>query len=136
MDMDIKSTHFTSIEQVTERYLNHEASGADIRTAEIPFSEILKDKVQERQNSEAVLTFSKHAAQRLSDRNIDLTKEQLDRLNKGARLSGDKGIKESLVLMDDYAFIVNTRSNTVITAMEKSNEEENIYTNIDGAVLV
>ena len=61
---------------------------------------------------------------------------KLDRLNKGARLSGDKGIKESLVLMDDYAFIVNTRSNTVITAMEKSNEEENIYTNIDGAVLV
>ena len=92
MDMDIKSTHFTSIEQVTERYLNHDASGADIRTAEIPFSEILKDKVQERQNSEAVLKFSKHAAQRLSDRNIDLTKEQLDRLKSSCERD-DKSIK-------------------------------------------
>ena len=80
--------------------------------------------------------FSKHAAQRLSDRNIALSDDQLDRLQRGAKLSSDKGIKESLVLMDEYAFIVNTENNTVITAMEHGREGENIYTNIDGAVLV
>lgn len=136
MDMDIKNTHFTSIEQVTERYLNHETARSDNKAPEISFGEILKDKVLEKDSSVAGLKFSKHAAQRLSDRNINLTREQLDRLGRGAKISGDKGIKESLVLMDDFAFIVNTGSNTVITAMEKSREEENVYTNIDGAVLV
>ena len=70
------------------------------------------------------------------ERNINLSKEQIDRLQKGAQLSNRKGIKESLVLMDEYAFIVNTGSNTVVTAMEKDADGENIYTNIDGAVLV
>lgn len=135
MDMEIKSTRFTSIEQVTQRYLNHDSSGSDDKAVTSSFGDILKDKVLEKNRSDTGLKFSKHAAQRLSDRNIDLTSEQLDRLNKGARLSSDKGIKESLVLMDDYAFIVNTGNNTVITAMEKNNEE-NVYTNIDGAVLV
>ena len=51
-------------------------------------------------------------------------------------LSSQKGIKESLVLMDELAFIINTGNNTVVTAMQKDNEGENIYTNIDGAVLV
>jgi flagellar operon protein len=70
------------------------------------------------------------------DRNINLSEEQLNRLEKGALLSSQKGIKESLVLMDELAFIINTGNNTVVTAMQKGNEGENIYTNIDGAVLV
>ena len=82
------------------------------------------------------LKFSKHAMQRLADRNIDLSNEQLDRLDKGVKLSVEKGIRESLVLMDDYAFIINTSRNTVITAMEQGNEGDNVFTNIDGAVLV
>ena len=83
-----------------------------------------------------LLKFSKHASQRLMDRNINLSEEQLNRLEKGAMLSSQKGIKESLVLMDELAFIINTGNNTVVTAMQKDNEGENIYTNIDGAVLV
>ena len=65
-----------------------------------------------------------------------MTDEQLGRLEKGAMLSNEKGIRDSLVLMDEYAFIINTSNNTVITAMQKDVDGENIYTNIDGAVLV
>ena len=47
-----------------------------------------------------------------------------------------KGIKDSLVLIDKLAFIVNVPSNTVVTAMDQSETSENIFTNIDGAVIV
>lgn len=139
--MDIKDARFTSIEQVTGRYLNQGSLYAPERSVETSFEEILRKKVDlntpgAQETGFADLRFSKHAAQRLSDRNISLSQEQLDRLQKGARLCGDKGIKESLVIMDEYAFIVNTQKNTVITAMEQGNEGENIFTNIDGAVLV
>lgn len=139
--MDIKEARFTSIEQVTGRYLNQGSSHVPEINAEASFEEILRKKVglneSKTQGTEAAdLRFSKHAVQRLSDRNISLSQEQLDRLQKGARLCGDKGIKESLVIMDEYAFIVNTQKNTVITAMEQGNNGENIFTNIDGAVLV
>ncbi len=131
--MDIKNTGFTSIEQVTGQYFNQNTSQTKKTDQSISFENILQQKVDE---NSSVLKFSKHASQRLSDRNINLTNEQMDRLNKGAKLSEEKGISESLVLMDDYAFIVNTKNNTVITAMEQDQAGENVYTNIDGAVLV
>ena len=60
----------------------------------------------------------------------------MKRLNEGALKANEKGIKESLVIMDSLAFIINTKSNTVITAMEKNTDSDNVYTNIDGAVII
>ena len=134
MDMDIKNHGFTSIEQVTGQYLNR-APRSNVTAGETSFRDVLIQKVNENTRS-SELKFSKHASQRLMDRNINLSEEQLNRLEKGAMLSSQKGIKESLVLMDELAFIINTGNNTVVTAMQKDNEGENIYTNIDGAVLV
>ena len=48
----------------------------------------------------------------------------------------EKSIKESLVMMDNIAFIVNIKNNTVITAMDQKTNDSNIFTNIDGAVIV
>ena len=71
---------------------------------------------------------------RLSDRGIDLSEEQTQRLNEGVRNAKEKGIQESLVLMDSLAFIVNTDNQTVITAMDR--KDTSVFTNIDGAVIV
>ena len=106
-----------------------------LQTEGLSFEEILNRKAQVGGET-GELKFSKHASQRLMDRNINLSEEQLNRLEKGAMLSSQKGIKESLVVMDEFAFIVNTQKNTVITAMEQGRQGENIYTNIDGAVFV
>ena len=65
---------------------------------------------------------------------LDIIK--LERLNDGTKKAGEKGIKDSLVLVDQLAFIVNTKSNTVITAMDQTETDENIFTNIDGAVII
>jgi flagellar operon protein len=73
---------------------------------------------------------------RLTQRDIRLTDDQMTRLEEGTKKASDKGIKESLVLVDDLAFIVNTDKKMVITAIDQNSSEDNIYTNIDGAVII
>lgn len=129
--MNINNKQFLSIEQLQDQFLTQQKSRPIIETAEgLSFEEILQ-KTQKM----GEVHFSKHAANRLSDRNIELTEEQLERLKDGTKKAGDKGIKESLVLIDELAFIVNTKSNTVITAFVQGETKENIFTNIDGAVI-
>ena len=132
--MNLDRAGFTSIEQVAGQYLGNTGK-VNTGSTEISFEEVLRQQVKDKEQTEE-LKFSKHAVQRLNDRNISLSETQLERLQNGARLSSEKGIRESLVVMDEYAFIVNTRNNTVITAMEEGRQGENIYTNIDGAVFV
>ncbi len=131
--MNIGNNQFLSIEQLQDTYLKQQkAARADKTPQGMSFEEIL----QKHQTQESALKFSKHASNRLSDRNIELTDAQLERLNDGTKKAGQKGIKESLVLVDKLAFIVNTKNNTVITAMEQTETDENIFTNIDGAVII
>lgn len=132
--MNLNKTGFTSIEQVTGQYLN-KTPNINRGNSSVSFEDILKQQFRE-QTQVSELKFSKHASQRLVDRNITLSEEQMERLQKGAKLSNEKGIKESLVVMDGFSFIVNTQNNTVITAMEQEKQGENIFTNIDGAVFV
>lgn len=81
------------------------------------------------------LQFSKHASMRMNNRDISLSKEQLERVEQGVECADKKGIKDSLVLVDNVALVVNVKSRTVITAMNQKNDN-NIFTNIDGAVIV
>lgn len=124
--MDIRN-NFTSIEQIQNQYLTKKTvSNITDGNKKEKFSDVF----------ETNLRFSKHADERLNTRNISLTEEQIERLNDGMKKAGEKGINESLVLMDNLAFIVNVKNNTVITAMDSSNTEERIFTKIDGAVIV
>lgn len=135
--MQINSRRFSSIEQVTGQYLGSKSKVQESQNQDVSFLDILNRTADEIKNKDGEeLKFSKHAGERLADRDITLTNEQLARLEDGAHKAGAKGIKESLVLMDGMAFIINTKSNTVITAMNQSGAEENIYTNIDGAVII
>ena len=45
-----------------------------------------------------------------------------------------KGSKDSLVMVDDTALIVNIPNKTVVTAMQVKGENENVFTNIDSVV--
>ena len=132
--MDVLKNNFLSIEQVQDKYLKG-AEKHDATTPEVRFESILFEKsqaVMPRQD----LRFSKHAALRLEDRNISLSDEQMARLNNGARKASEKGIKESLVIVDSLAFIVNVPNNTVVTALERTESDDSVFTNIDGAVII
>ena len=122
--------NFSSIEQITGAYLNNQVQkNADTnKNSNISFEEILKQKF-------VGLKFSKHAGERLEERNITLSDDQMKRLEKATAKADEKGIKESLMLMDNMAFIVNVKNSTVITAMDQTENKENVFTNIDGSML-
>ena len=93
------SKQFLSIEQVNDQYLKQNQAKNSTNSSDLSFEEILKSKQE--------VKFSKHASMRLSERNISLTDEQNLRLQNGVEAASEKGIKESLVLVDSLAFIVN-----------------------------
>lgn len=125
---------FASIEQVTDQYLNGRKVNQTSTSSDISFADILKEK----QDATSVpeLKFSKHAAMRLENRNISLSTEQSERLEAGVQKASEKGINESLVVMDSLAFIVNVPNKTVVTAIDQNESTNNVFTNIDGAVIV
>ena len=135
-NFNIQRNQFLSIEQLTDTYLQ------DAKKVQHPggksgvsFGQILEDKSKSFTQG-SVLKFSKHAANRLSTRNIELSDSQVMRLQDGMEKANAKGIKDSLVIVDELAFIVNIPSSTVVTAMDQNETSENIFTNIDGAVIV
>lgn len=134
--MDIQKNGFLSIEQLTDRYPNLSKNRQDsVNSSQgISFGEMLVQKSLEKQGT-SELKFSKHASLRLNDRGIELTKNQMERLEDGTRRAAQKGIKDSLVIVDQLAFIVNVPNSTVITAMDSTQDNENIFTNINGAVI-
>ncbi len=80
--------------------------------------------------------FSKHAADRISARDINLSDSDLERLGRGVGLAKEKGIRQTLIMMDNKVFIASVTNNTIITAATDENLKENVFTNIDGAVIV
>ena len=134
--MDIQNNGFLSIEQLTERFLNTgKGSPVKNRTAEeLSFRQVLEQKSAAGQDAER-LRFSKHAAVRLQDRGIELSNDQMERLSDGVKKAQRKGIRDSLVIVDQLAFIVNIPNQTVVTAMDSREADENVFTNINGAVI-
>ncbi len=87
------------------------------------------------QGSDA-LKVSGHAQSRLQSRGIEMDAAAWDRVKGGVDKAAAKGARESLVLMDDVALVVSVKNRTVITAVDKGSLKDNVFTNIDSAVIV
>lgn len=92
-----------------------------------PFGQVLQDQV---------LKLSNHAAKRLEQRGIELRSDQMAKINSAVDKAAAKGAKESLILMQDMALIVSVPNRTVVTAMDKKSMEDNVFTQIDSAVII
>lgn len=99
---------------------------------EVSFKEILEQKISE----ESKLSFSKHAVNRVVERNVDVSSANLERLNEGVRLAEEKGLKEPLILVDSTAYVVNLKNNKVVTVVSDESLKGAIFTNIDGTVMI
>lgn len=82
------------------------------------------------------LKFSKHALDRIKSRNIELTQQDLTKISDAVDRAEAKGVKEALILMNDKVFIASVKSKTIITASSEEQLKENVFTNIDGAVII
>lgn len=80
--------------------------------------------------------FSKHALDRLQSRNIKLTKEDISKINDAVNKAAEKGVKEALIIMGNTALVTSIKNKTVITAAIEENLKSNVFTNIDGAIII
>ncbi|MGO9480988.1 MAG: TIGR02530 family flagellar biosynthesis protein [Candidatus Kryptoniota bacterium] len=93
------------------------------------FDEVLRGELDR-------LKFSNHAQTRLESRNIQLSGDDVKQLADAVDLASQKGSQDSLVIMKNVAYVVNVKNRTVVTAVDGDNLNENVFTNIDSAVLV
>lgn len=82
------------------------------------------------------LKFSKHALDRIKSRNIELTQQDLTKISDAVDKAEAKGVKEALILMNNNVFIASVKSKTIITASSDEQLKDNVFTNIDGAVII
>jgi len=78
--------------------------------------------------------FSSHALKRLESRNINVSENDLSKIQNALERAESKGSKDSLIMMDNKAFIVNIPNRTIVTAMDVKESKENVFTNIDSVV--
>ncbi len=122
------TAHRSGVVSQNRAIQNHQTSGSGNRGVAADFSEQLRSKIEG-------VRFSAHAATRLKSRKIEMTEEIIGKLEKAVSGAADKGARDSLILMKDLAFIVNIPNRTVITAMDGESLKQNIFTNIDSAVI-
>lgn len=102
--------------------------GSTVQTGDkASFNDVFRDEFDR-------LKFSKHAQARMVSRNIDLSAGEFDRLTSAVTLAEQKGASDSLIMLDEKAFIVNVANKTVITVVNKENMDSSVITDIDSAV--
>ncbi|MGA4516361.1 flagellar protein [Solibacillus silvestris] len=82
------------------------------------------------------LKISKHASERLNERNISITDREWQQISEKVFEAKNKGVKQPLVLLDQAALIVSAKNATVITALDRNEAKQQLFTNIDGTILL
>ena len=100
------------------------------------FGAMLREQLAEKTQGAQQVNFSKHALERAEERGIELTPTLMDRLASSVEKAQEKGATNILAFDDSRAFIINIPYGRVITTMSQEEMKENVFTNIDGAVLL
>jgi flagellar operon protein len=102
-------------------------SSTKVQSGETSFNSIFQDELEK-------IKFSNHALKRLENRNIQLNENDINKIQDAVTKAEQKGSKDSLVMMNDTAYIVNIPNRTVVTAMPVNGSNDNVFTNIDSVV--
>lgn len=104
----------------------------------VDFESLLREKLTEDKPivKNEGLKFSKHAQKRVEQRGIELTENLMQSLNEAVDKARQKGVNDMVVIGEKGAFVVNVANNVVVTTMTQSEMKENVFTNIDGAMLI
>ncbi|MDR3627395.1 MAG: TIGR02530 family flagellar biosynthesis protein [Ignavibacteriaceae bacterium] len=102
-------------------------NSSKVQSGDDSFSSIFQQELEK-------IKFSSHALKRLENRNIQLNDTDISKISDAVSKAEQKGSKDSLVMVNDTAFIVNIPNRTVVTAMPVNESSENVFTNIDSVV--
>ena len=94
------------------------------------FDQLLQNKIES-----GGVKFSKHATDRMASRGINFSPNQMQRLESAVSQVNAKGGRESLVMLDDTALVVSVKNDTVVTVVDREQLKNNVFTNIDSAVI-
>lgn len=100
-------------------------------SGEPSFGDILKNQL-----AASNVEFSKHAVARVMERNIPISPANMERLNSGVALAREKGLNDTLILIDKTAYLVSVKNSKVITTVSGDELAGNVFTNIDGTVII
>lgn len=95
----------------------------------LKFEDILKEKTGE-------VKFSSHAQKRIEERKISIDDAEMAKLQRGIDKLKEKGGRESVVVVNDNAYVVSVKNNTVVTIIDESSLKENVFTNIDSMIML
>ena len=98
------------------------------------FREFLQKNISG-ENEEGV-KISNHAMKRLHERKLEMDGEEFFKLKEAIDKLKTKGGKDSLVITNKAAYIVDVDNETVVTAMDKNDMSENVVTKIDSTLFV
>ena len=82
------------------------------------------------------IKISKHANERMQLRDISITESEWNLISNKVNEAKSKGVNQPLVLLDHAALIISATNNTVITAMDRNEAKEQLFTNIDGTIVL
>lgn len=129
---DMKARHAQLINQSNSIRKNQTATKQNnVQKPNTSFEQVL-NRIQDSKE----IKFSKHAIERLKERGIDVASLDIEKLEKAFDLADKKGVKDALILLDEKAFVASIKNKTIITATTESGLKDNVFTNIDGAVIL
>lgn len=99
------------------------------QTVNPSFAEVLSKTEQQ-------LKVSKHASERMTQRQIKISDAEWQKIDEKLTLAKQKGLNDSLFLTENAALIINVKNSTVVTAMNRQEASDQIFTNIDGAIII
>lgn|SRR5690625_179183 len=94
----------------------------------LKFDEVLADAQD--------VKISKHAKARMENRNIHIDETTWSKLCDKMIEAKQKGITDAVVVTDDASFVVSTKNNTIITALSQEETTDQIFTNINGTIIL
>ena len=133
--------NLNNIQKTDSPKLKQSGFHAGNNAANITFKDILKQAAEANNKTKASkttkqLSFSKHAQQRLLQRDITINDELINKINSALEKAAGKNIKNVLLISEETAFIVSVDNNVVVTAMNNDEMKENVITKIDGTVII
>ena len=117
-------------------HLKHKKGSIDSRLKD--FKGVLQKKLDKNENNQEGqdIKFSLHATKRIEDRNLEIDNEEFIKLRSAINKLRDKGGQESLIITDKAAYIVDISKNRIVTAIDKSDMGENVFTKIDSTLII
>ncbi|MDO7788372.1 TIGR02530 family flagellar biosynthesis protein [Desulforamulus aquiferis] len=97
---------------------------------------LFEEYLQREVNRQSEVKLSAHAEKRLKERNVSLSEDDFNKINKAVQRAAAKGSRDSLLLYGDLALVTSITNRTVVTAIDGKNMEQHVFTNIDSAVII